>query len=130
MVVFAHVRGGFPKRTEELLGTALLDDLDQTGLQLLNRGDVVREDTHLARLGGDVNLDDVMAPVDGLRAAISSRPSLVARGPVRGLNCVASLAESKMERIRVGLRTWCGRVKLSLICDKSAVGSFMPFWRW
>lgn len=80
---------GVFQRTEELLGTTLLDDLDQTGLQLLNRGDVVREDTHIARLGGDVDLDDVLAPVDGLRAAISSRPSLVARGPVRG--SIASL---------------------------------------
>lgn len=45
-------------RTEELLGgTALLDDLDETGLELLNGGNVVGEDTHLTGLGGDVDLD-------------------------------------------------------------------------
>lgn len=43
--------------TEELLGTALLHDLNQTRLQLLNRGNVVGEDTHLTSLGGDVDLD-------------------------------------------------------------------------
>lgn len=57
--------------TEELLGTALLDDLDDAGLELLNGGNVVGEDTHLTRLGGDVDLDDVLRLVDGLIAAIS-----------------------------------------------------------
>lgn len=46
--------------TEELLvGTALINDLDKAGLQLLNGGDVVGEDTHLTGLGGDVDLDTV-----------------------------------------------------------------------
>lgn len=54
-------------RTEELLGTtALLNNLHQTGLELLNGGNVVREDTHLARLGRDVDLDDILGLVDGL----------------------------------------------------------------
>lgn len=57
-------RGG---RTEELLGaTRLLNNLDQTRLELLNRGNVVGKDTHLARLGGDVDLDDLLRLVDGL----------------------------------------------------------------
>ena len=62
------------KRTEELLGAAaLLDDLDHTGLQLLDGGDVVGEDTHLSGLGGDVDLDDILGLEDGLFvAAISS----------------------------------------------------------
>jgi hypothetical protein len=45
-------------RTEKLLaGTALLNDLDETGLQLLNRGNVVGKNTHLSRLSGNVDLD-------------------------------------------------------------------------
>lgn len=55
------------KRTEELLSTAgLLHNLDETGLELLNRRNVVGEDTHLTRLGRDVDLDDVLRLVDGL----------------------------------------------------------------
>jgi hypothetical protein len=47
--------------TEELLSTtALLNDLDQTGLQLLDRGNVVGENTHLTGLGGDVDLDNIL----------------------------------------------------------------------
>lgn len=46
--------------TEELLaGAALLQNLDETGLELLNGGNVVGEDTHLTRLGGEVDLDTV-----------------------------------------------------------------------
>lgn len=60
--------------TEERLGAAvLLDDLDDTGLELLNGGNVVGEDTHLTRLGGDVDLDDVLRLEDGLPAAVSMR---------------------------------------------------------
>jgi hypothetical protein len=62
-------------RTEELLGaTALLDDLHQTGLQLLNGWDVVGEDTHLSGLGGDVNLDAV--DKDSVRRSSSWRPTI------------------------------------------------------
>lgn len=53
-------------RTEETLAAALLDDLNDTGLQLLNRRDVVGEDTHLTGLGGDVDLDGILGLVDGL----------------------------------------------------------------
>lgn len=61
------------RHTEELLVTAgLLDDLDDTGLQLLDGRNVVGEDTHLAGLSGDVDLDDILRLVNGLRAAISS----------------------------------------------------------
>lgn len=46
--------------TEELLaGAALLHNLNETGLELLNRGNVVGEDTHLTGFGGDVDLDTV-----------------------------------------------------------------------
>lgn len=45
---------------EELLAaTLLLNDLNQTGLQLLNRGNVVGQNTHLTSLCGEVNLDTV-----------------------------------------------------------------------
>lgn len=54
-------------RTEELLAAAtLFDHLDQTRLQLLNGRNVVREDTHLSGLGGNVDLDDILGLVDGL----------------------------------------------------------------
>ena len=47
-------------RTEKLLvGTTLLDYLNETGLELLDGGNVVGEDTHLSGLGGDVDLDTV-----------------------------------------------------------------------
>ncbi len=55
------------RRTEELLAaSALLNDFDKTGLQLLDGGNVVGEDTHLSGLGGDVDLDDILRLVDGL----------------------------------------------------------------
>jgi hypothetical protein len=48
------------RRTEELLGaTTLLNDLNETGLQLFDRRNVVGKDTHLTRLGGNVDLDTV-----------------------------------------------------------------------
>lgn len=48
------------RRTEELLGaTALLNNLNETGLQLFDRGNVVGEDTHLTGLGGNVDLDTI-----------------------------------------------------------------------
>lgn len=68
-------------RTEELLaGTTLLDDLNETGLELLNGGDVVGENTHLSGLGGDVDLDTIWerfvsmgrSKVQGGRAMLST----------------------------------------------------------
>jgi hypothetical protein len=54
-------------RTEELLAwAALLDDLDESWLQLLDGWNVAGEDTHLTGLGWDVDLDDVLGLVDGL----------------------------------------------------------------
>lgn len=51
-------------RTEVLLGgTALLNDLDETGLELLDGGNVVGEDTHLTGGGGNVDLGTVIAEV-------------------------------------------------------------------
>lgn len=51
--------------TEKLLATgALLNDLDQSRLELLDRRDVVGEEAHLSGLGGDVDLDDVVGGVD------------------------------------------------------------------
>lgn len=68
-------------RTEELLaGTVLLDDLNQTGLQLLDGGHVVREDTHLSGLGGDVDLDDALGLVDGLLRQLARFDD--GRGPI------------------------------------------------
>ena len=60
--------------TEELLGSILLDNVDKTGLQLLNDGNVVGQNTHLARVGGDVDLDDILGLVDGLRQLASIPP--------------------------------------------------------
>lgn len=55
------------EHTEELLAAALLNNLNQTGLELLNGGHVVGQDTHLSRLGGQVDLDDILGLVEGLR---------------------------------------------------------------
>lgn len=60
---------GLSQRTEELLGgTALLNNLDQAGLELLDGRNVVGEDTHVTGLGGDVDLDDILGLVDGLQS--------------------------------------------------------------
>ena len=54
--------------TEELLCcTALPDYGDRAGLQLLDNGNVVRQNTHVTRIGGDVDLNNVLGLVDGLR---------------------------------------------------------------
>lgn len=45
-------------REEELLAAAaFLDDLDESGLQLLDGRNVVGQYTHLTGLGGEVDLD-------------------------------------------------------------------------
>jgi hypothetical protein len=44
-----------------LSGTTLLNNLNETGLQLLNGGNVVGEDTHLTGGSGDVDLGTVVA---------------------------------------------------------------------
>jgi hypothetical protein len=45
---------------EKLLAAALLlNDLNQARLQLLDRGDVTRQNTHITGLGGKVDLDAV-----------------------------------------------------------------------
>ena len=55
-------------RTEEALAVAtLLDDLDQTRLELLDGGHVVGQNTHLSGLGGNVDLDDILGLEDRLR---------------------------------------------------------------
>lgn len=60
--------------TDEGLGaTALLDDLDDTRLKLLNGRDVVGKYTHFTRLGGKVDLDDVLRLEDSLVEVISMR---------------------------------------------------------
>ncbi len=67
-------------RTEELLAAAaLLNDLDQAGLQLLDGGNVVGEDTHLSGFRGDVDLDDILRLVDRLCDAQISAPSFFTR---------------------------------------------------
>jgi hypothetical protein len=48
------------KRTEELLAAGgLLDNLNETGSQLLDGGNVAGEDTHVTSLGGNVDLNTV-----------------------------------------------------------------------
>lgn len=67
---------------EELLAAAtVLDDLNQTGLQLLDGGNVVGENTHLSGLGGDVDLDDILGLVDGLVGESQAQLDLV-RGSI------------------------------------------------
>ena len=57
-------QGARTGRTEVLLvGTVLLKDLNETGLELLDGGNVVGEDTHLTGGGGDVDLGTVIAKV-------------------------------------------------------------------
>lgn len=56
--------------TEELLASAaFLQNLNETGLELLDGGDVVGKNTHLTSLGGDVDLDTVVV---GKSSVISS----------------------------------------------------------
>jgi hypothetical protein len=50
-----------------LLAARILNNLNQTRLELLNRRDVVRKDTHLSGFRGDVDLDNVLGGVDRLR---------------------------------------------------------------
>lgn len=52
--------------TEELLGGGGLDDLDDSGTELLDGGNVAGEDTHISRDGGDVDLGDRDILEDGL----------------------------------------------------------------
>lgn len=57
------LHNGETARQEELLVAALLlDDLNQTGLQLLNRGNVVGQNTHLTGLCGEVDLNTARRP--------------------------------------------------------------------
>lgn len=54
----AGLHNGESSRQEELLGaTILLDNLNQAGLQLLDRGYVVRQDAHLTGFRREVDLD-------------------------------------------------------------------------
>ena len=64
-------------RTEELLAAAaFLHNLNQARLQLLDRGLVVGEDTHLPRFGRNVDLDDILGLVDRLSVRqLASHPT-------------------------------------------------------
>ena len=63
-------RWRFGSHTEELLAAAaLLNNLDQARLQLLDGGNVVGQDTHLSGLGGEVDLDDILGLEDRLFGA-------------------------------------------------------------
>ncbi len=65
-------------RTEELLAAAaLLDNFDQTRLQLLDRRNVVGQDAHLTGLGRDVDLDHILRLVDRLWSTQSQRSELM-----------------------------------------------------
>jgi hypothetical protein len=51
--------------TEELLApTALLNDLNQSRLQLLNRRNVICENAHLSGFCWDIDLDNILRFVD------------------------------------------------------------------
>lgn len=76
---------------EELLGsTTLLNDLNKTGLELLNRGNVVGENTHLSGLGGDVDLDNAGGLEDSLVRKGQGKLDLV----VHGLSVTSALERS------------------------------------
>lgn len=67
LVAALFCREKLRRHTEELLAAAaVFNNLDQAGLQLLDGGDVVGEDTHLSGLGGNVDLHDTLRLVDGL----------------------------------------------------------------
>lgn len=53
---------------------------------------MVGKDAHLARLGGDVDLDDVLGPVDGLECANKPISSLNSPPRVSSLSCLAGQA--------------------------------------
>jgi hypothetical protein len=75
------LNGSESTREEELLrASGLLDNLNQTRLQLLNGRNVVGEDTHLSRLGGDVDLDDIVGLVDRLVREGKAQLDLVGDG--------------------------------------------------
>jgi hypothetical protein len=58
--------------TEELLAASrLLDNLNETRLQLLDDGNVVGEDTHVAGLCGNVDLDTVASEIPRQPSIIS-----------------------------------------------------------
>lgn len=60
------VDDGKTPREEELLGALSTDNLYDTRAKLLNGGDVVGENTHVTRGGGNVDLLDVDILKDGL----------------------------------------------------------------
>lgn len=63
-----------------LVGTALLEDLNETGLELLDGGNVVGEDTHLTGGGGDVDLGTMIAEVGQYLRAKGSSTRVSAAG--------------------------------------------------
>ncbi len=108
------------ERTEELLGgAALLDNLNEAGLQLLNRGDVVGENTHLTGLGRNVDLDDILGLVDGLYAAISYQlPLTIICTPRARISTLGSIGSNCfVDSEDDSCHTWWGSDKLSLICS-------------
>jgi hypothetical protein len=59
-------------RTEELLASStLLNNLNESWLQLLNRWHVVGKDTHISRLSGNVDLNNILRLVDCLQKLVS-----------------------------------------------------------
>lgn len=80
-------------RTEVLLGGAtLLDNLHDTGLELLDGGNVVGKDTHLTGGGGEVDLGTVIASVSVSATGRSGAP----RGwHIHASRAVDSLMETK-----------------------------------
>lgn len=73
-------RGETSGKEEGLGATALLDDLDDTRLKLLNGRNVVGKYTHFTRLSRKVDLDDVLRLEDGLVRQRQAQLDLVGDG--------------------------------------------------
>lgn len=74
--------------TEVLVGlAALLDNLNNTGAESLDGGNVVREDTHVTGSGGDVHLGDGLRREDSLTSAFETTTKSGESGSARRTQC-------------------------------------------
>lgn len=53
--------------TKEFLGARILNNLNNTRAQRLNRRNVIRQNTHITGLRRDIHLDNILGAEDGLR---------------------------------------------------------------
>ncbi len=137
----AWVDDGEAAGEEELLGgSGLLNDLDESWLELLDGWNVVGEDTHLSGVGGDVDLNDVLGGVDLLLVrCVLALGSLCPIDPFLFMFMTSAFPGLRLARCslispphihpvpssslspnscspRFFQRTSCGRDKLNLIC--------------